>query len=226
METDTCKSTVIAIDGPAGSGKSTVAKLLAEQLGVTYVNTGSLYRALALAAGNAGIDVDDVDESFLKAQLLEYRGGVLFLNGKDPGADLRRADIASGASRISARPIVREYLLPIQRLAAEKEWIVMEGRDIGTVIFPDASCKFFLTASLEERAKRRLAQSSENASGATLADVMREISIRDERDSKRASAPLRQADDALLIDTTGKSIAEVIDEVIANLPESLQQRRR
>ncbi len=225
MAADRKKVTVIAIDGPAGAGKSTVARELAAKLGVTYVNTGSLYRSLALAAEQEGVDPERVDAAFLSRQKLEYRSGVLLLNGQDPGSALRRPEIASGASRISAIPIVREYLLPVQRHAAESEWIVMEGRDIGTVIFPDAACKFFITASIEERARRRLAQGGENASGATLESVMEEIRIRDERDSKRATAPLRAAPDAEIIDTTGLSIAEVTARLIAALPEALQKRQ-
>lgn len=219
------KKTVIAIDGPAGAGKSTAARELAKKLGVTYVNTGSLYRSLALAAEQEGVAPERVDAAFLSRQKLEYRSGVLLLNGKDPGEALRRPEIASGASRISTLPIVREYLLPVQRHAADCEWIVMEGRDIGTVIFPDAACKFFITASIAERAARRLRQSSENASGATLESVMEEIRIRDERDSRRAAAPLRAAPDAKLVDTTGMSIAEVTDALIAALPEELRKRR-
>ncbi len=219
------KKTVIAIDGPAGAGKSTAAKELAKALGVTYVNTGSLYRALALAASSAGLEISQVTPEFLAKQTLEYRNGVLFLNGSDPGEALRRAEIASGASKISAIPFVREYLLPVQRNAAENEWIVMEGRDIGTVIFPDAQCKFFVTASLEERARRRMAQSSEVAGDATFASVMEDIRIRDERDSARATAPLRQAEDAVFVDSTGKSIDEVTEYLISMLPEELRARR-
>ncbi len=221
---DPGKMTVIAIDGPAGAGKSTAAKQLAGVLRITYVNTGSLYRAVALAAHRAGIKPENVTPDFLDTLRLEYSNGKLLLNGEDPGEALRAPEIAQGASRVSALPFVREYLLPVQRNAALKEWIVMEGRDIGTVIFPDAQCKFFITASIEERARRRLAQSGEIASGATLESVMEEIRLRDERDSTRATAPLKQADDAVFIDTTGKSIADVNAELISFLPEELQKR--
>ncbi|MCQ2378675.1 MAG: (d)CMP kinase [Victivallaceae bacterium] len=215
---------VIAIDGPAGAGKSTAAKKLAEVLCVTYVNTGSLYRAIALAAARAGIDVDAVTPDFLNRLNLEYRDGHLLLNGEDPGEALRGAEIASGASRVSALPFVREYLLPVQRNAAKKQWIIMEGRDIGTVIFPDARCKFFVTADIAERARRRLAQRNEVDAGATLESVIADIRRRDERDAKRATAPRRQAPDAFFSDRTGKSIDEVNSLLSSYLPEELRSR--
>jgi cytidylate kinase len=205
------KSTVIAIDGPAGAGKSTVARLLAKKCGASYINTGNLYRALALAAFDEGIDIENVPASFLARQHLEFKGEVLFLNGVDRGAELRTARVAEGASVISKQPPVREYLLDVQRKSADGQWIVMEGRDIGTVIFPNAACKFFVTASVEERARRRLAQSGEVEKGATLESVAAEIRRRDERDSNREIAPLRPAEDAEIIDTTGIGIDEVVD---------------
>ena len=207
-------STVVAIDGPAGAGKSTVAKLLAAKLGISYINTGSLYRALALAAQNSGIDLaKPLTPEFLNSQHLEFRGDELFLNGVAPGEKLRAPECAAGASMVSKQPLVREYLLPVQRNAAASQWIVMEGRDIGTVIFPDAKVKFFVTASLEERAKRRLAQSGEVAAGADLASVIEDIRRRDEQDTKRETAPLKPADDALIVDTTGMSIDEVLERL-------------
>ena len=210
-------STVVAIDGPAGAGKSTVARQLARELGASYINTGSLYRALALALRNAGLDFAEVPLDFLRRQRLEFRGETLYLNGEEPGAALRTPECAEGASIISKQPAVREYLLDVQRAAAEKQWIVMEGRDIGTVIFPDAACKFFVTASVEERARRRLAQQGEVAAGATLESVMAEISRRDERDANRAVAPLRPAADAEIVDTTGMSIDEVVAHLAAKV---------
>jgi len=207
-------STVVAIDGPAGAGKSTVAKLLAARLGIAYINTGSLYRALALAAAESNLDLSKpLPGDFLKAQKLEFRGETLYLNGEDPGAKLRAPECASNASLVSKQPAVREFLLPVQRHAADRCWIVMEGRDIGTVVFPEARIKFFVTASLEERARRRLAQSGEVAAGADMRAVIEEIRKRDERDSQRAAAPLRQADDAVMVDTTGLSIDEVVDKL-------------
>lgn len=203
-------STVVAIDGPAGAGKSTVAKLLADKMNFTYVNTGSLYRAVAWALKQAGLNIEDISQQFLDNLHLEYKDGVLLVNGVDPGAALRTADTAAGASAVSKKDFVRSHLLPVQRDAAEKGWIVMEGRDIGTVIFPDARCKFFITAGLEERAKRRLAQQGEVANGATLEDVMRDIACRDEQDSKRDIAPLKAAADAITIDTGNMTPDEVV----------------
>ena len=204
-------STVVAIDGPAGSGKSTVAQLLAAKLGFTYVNTGSLYRAVAWAALNQGIAWDNVPENFVDSLDLRYRNGNLLVNGVDPGAALRSAEIAAGASCVSKLPCVRAALLPVQKNAAASGWIVMEGRDIGSVVFPDAECKFFVTASLAERARRRLAQKGEVSTNATIDDVMQDIAKRDEQDSNRAIAPLKKAPDAVEIITDGLTPDEVVD---------------
>ena len=203
-------STVVAIDGPAGAGKSTVAKLLAEKMGFTYVNTGSLYRAVAWSLVSAGLPTENVSEEYLNTLKLEYVNGVLLVNGVDPGSSLRTAEIALAASFVSKQQAVRDALLPVQRDAAQKGWIVMEGRDIGTVVFPDANCKFFITASLEARARRRLAQQGEVAAGATLENVMKDIASRDEQDSKRELAPLKAADDAVQIDTGDMTPDEVV----------------
>lgn len=206
-------STVVAIDGPAGAGKSTVARMVADHLNYAYINTGSLYRAIAYAAMTSGIAFSGITPEFLSGLTLEFRGADLFLNGKKLVAELRLPECAQGASIVSAKPFVRDYLMPVQRNAAEKQWIVMEGRDIGTVVFPDAEKKFFVTASPEERARRRMAQSSEVSDGATFESILADIIARDERDMNREIAPLRQADDAVLIDTTGLSIDEVVAKI-------------
>ncbi|MBE6356927.1 MAG: (d)CMP kinase [Lentisphaerae bacterium] len=208
-------STVVAIDGPAGAGKSTVARMVADCLNYAYINTGSLYRALAYAAMTSGVAFDKITPDFLARQQLEFRGADLYLNGQKLDAELRRAECAKGASIISAIPFVRDYLLPVQRNAANGQWIVMEGRDIGTVIFPDAEKKFFVTASAEERARRRLAQAGEVADGATFESILADIKARDERDMNRAIAPLKKADDALLVDTTGIAIEDVVAVIAA-----------
>ncbi len=210
-------STVVAIDGPAGAGKSTVAKLLADKLGITYVNTGSLYRAVAWALDQQNLAVEELTADFLEKLSLEYVNGSLLVNGNDPGAALRTAETAAGASKVSKLQIVRDHLLPVQREAARRGWIVMEGRDIGTVIFPDAECKFFITASLEARAKRRLAQQGEVSGNATLEDVMRDIAARDEQDSKREIAPLKAAEDAVVIDTGDMTPDQVVDAMAAEV---------
>ena len=212
-------SKVVAIDGPAGAGKSTVAKMLAERCGFTYVNTGSLYRAIAWAAAGKNIGIKDLQDDFLNSLDLDYVDGKLLVNGVDPGDELRSSACSAAASFVATQPKVRQFLLPVQRNAAEKCWIVMEGRDIGTVIFPDARKKFFVTASPEERARRRLAQSGEIADGATFASILAEIKERDERDSNRPIAPLKPADDAVIVDTTGLSI----DEVVSKLAELCRQ---
>ena len=213
-------SKVVAIDGPAGAGKSTVARLLAERCGFTYVNTGSLYRAIAWAAAGKGVDIKDLQEDFLAGLDLDYADGKLLVNGVDPGEELRSSACSAAASFVATQPRVRQFLLPVQRNAAMKGWIVMEGRDIGSVIFPDAAYKFFVTASVEERARRRLEQNANET--LTFEEIKKLISERDYQDSHRAEAPLRQAEDALLVDTSSMSI----DEVVAYLCDYISQNPR
>lgn len=210
-------STVVAIDGPAGAGKSTVARLVAEKMGYAYINTGSLYRAVAYAGLAAGKELEKLDRGFLETLKIVFRGADLYLNGRKLEAELRTPQCATGASIVAVQPMVREYLLEIQRRAADAGWIVMEGRDIGTVIFPDAEKKYFVTATAEERARRRLAQSGENEKGAKFEDILAEIKRRDERDSTRETAPLKPAADAVILDTTGLTIAEVVERIASDL---------
>ena len=215
---------VIAIDGPAASGKSTVASRIAAALKIPYVNTGNMFRAVTRAAQAAGVRTPEAcTEAALKPVLaglkMAYRrnaDGVfdLEVNGEFPGAALRAPEIAALVSPVAAVGCVRTYLKELQRAFAEHGMLVMEGRDIGTVIFPDAAWKFFVTATPEERARRRLAQSGENFSGATLEEVARGIAERDRIDSERAIAPLKPAPDAEILDTTGRSIDEVVQHIL------------
>ena len=207
-------TTVVAIDGPAGAGKSSVAALLARRLGFTHVNTGSLYRAVALAVRQAGAAIDPVEQTFLDTLRITFEGNRLLLNGRDPGEALRSAACAADASLVAKQPAVRAFLLPVQRNIAASQWIVMEGRDIGTVVFPDAQVKIFLTASSLVRARRRMAQ-GEVPPGATLDDVRREIERRDLQDSTRAAAPLKAAPDAVTVDNSDLSLEETVEAIAA-----------
>ncbi len=218
---------VIAIDGPAASGKSSAAAIVARKLGITYVNTGNMFRAVTLAAQQAGITrpEDCTDEKLapvLAAMDLKYERNEngdfeLLLNGSFPGNAIRSPEVAALVSPIATVGSVRAFLKDIQRQMAAGQMLVMEGRDIGTVIFPDAKYKFFITASPEERARRRLAQSGENFSGATLAEVAAGIAERDRIDSTRAIAPLRPADDAVFVDNTNMTLDEVVDFIIGKV---------
>jgi len=224
-------SKCIAIDGPAASGKSSIARRIAGKLNIAYVNTGSLYRAVALAAIRAGRDLAALDRGFLDSLKLEYTqddSGAwdLKLNGEFPGAALRTPDVAAGSSLVARQSEVRDYLLDVQRSFAGERWIVMEGRDIGTVIFPDAEFKFFITATPEERARRRLAQEGETPDGATLAEVAREIAARDKQDSERKVAPLKPADDAVVLDTTGFTLDQAVETVYGQVAGVLKKGER
>lgn len=207
---------VLAIDGPAASGKSTLAAAVAGALGIPYVNTGSLYRAVALLAGGK---CNPVPPEVLRNLDLSYQrdddgNWSLRINGRDPGAKLRTPEIAAAASLVATQPAVRQALLELQRELGRRGWLVMEGRDIATVVFPEARFKFFVTASPEERARRRLAQSGETVAGATLEEVAAAIRARDEQDANRKVAPLKPAPDSIVLDSTGKSSAQMLEEVL------------
>jgi cytidylate kinase len=206
---------VIAIDGPAGAGKSTVAKFLAKKLGFVYLDTGAMYRAIGLKVYENGCAVDDsegvkrlLDDSTIE---IKYIDGVqtVWLDGNDVSKEIRLNHISKMASDVSALPFVREKLVAMQRRMSENGNYILDGRDIGTVVFPNAEIKFFLTASVEERATRRYKELLEKGQSAVYETVKKEIEQRDYNDSHRKTSPLKKADDAIELDTTGLSIEEV-----------------
>lgn len=209
----------VAIDGPSGAGKSTIARAVAAELGFIYVDTGALYRTIGLAACRAGVAGDDADgvTALLPGLELELRyvGGAqhVLLNGEDVSEAIRTPEISRYASQVSAIPRVRAYLLDLQRDMAKKDSVIMDGRDIGTVILPDAEVKIFLTASAEKRAQRRYLELREKGQDVTPEEVLRQMAARDEQDAGRAAAPLRQAEDAVLVDTSGLDLAQSIAAV-------------
>jgi cytidylate kinase len=211
---------IIAIDGPAGSGKSTVAKIVAERLGYTYIDTGAMYRAVAVKSIEANIPLDDPDRIVELADRLEIHfkkiNGVqhIFANGDDVSEAIRTPEATKLSSPVSAIPGVRHRLVELQRQMGAEGGVVMEGRDIGTYVFPNAEVKIFATASLEERARRRCKDLKLAGLPADQVQVLRDISERDERDSSRTMAPLRQAEDAVLLVTDGMSIEDVVNAVI------------
>ncbi|MGH2807218.1 MAG: (d)CMP kinase [Actinomycetota bacterium] len=208
--------TAIAIDGPAGAGKSTVARAVAASLGFAYVDTGAMYRAITLAAIDKGVDVIDgiALADVARSVAIATDGNRMLLDGKDVTDEIRRRDVTAKVSVVSAHPQVRHALLEVQRRAASDGDVVMEGRDIGTKVLPDAEVKVFLTASLEERTTRR-ARELGVEDDAGLDQLRRSIETRDAHDSSRSTSPLERAPDAIAIDTTGKSIAEVVAEIVA-----------
>ena len=221
----------MAIDGPAGAGKSTVARTLAAKLGFVLLDTGALYRAIALAAVRAEVPFDNDDAVADIAHQIAARGALtleasdrahkgvrVLLDGEDVSAQIREPNISMGASRVSAIGGVRAALLDLQRDLATRPGTlgtVAEGRDIGTVVFPNATVKFFLTASLEIRAKRRQDELDGKGSDQTLDTTKAEVARRDKQDSERAVAPLKQAEDALLIDSSNRPIDDVVAQMLA-----------
>lgn len=211
---------VITIDGPSGAGKSTVAKRIAQKLGFQYLDTGALYRAVALYLRRRGLSENATDEEIadaLKGINLVFKDGRTFLNGEDVSTEIRSPVIGHYSSVFSARKIVREYLLGIQRAFPEREDTVCEGRDMGTVVFPDAWRKFFLDASEEERAKRRYEQLTTAGKSISYEDALRDVRERDRRDSSRDIAPLKKPEDGIYIDTTNLGLEEVISKVLSHL---------
>ncbi|HEY8467181.1 MAG TPA: (d)CMP kinase [Solirubrobacterales bacterium] len=203
---------VIAIDGPAGAGKSTVARAVARELGFTYLDSGAMYRCVALAVARAGVDPDDGDAAGEVAERvrIEFDDGRVSLDGEDVSAAIRAPEVSALASRVSVHPRVRTALVAEQRRLIASGRYVAEGRDIGTVVSPDAPLKVFLGASDEERARRRAAETGE-----PFEEVLRAQRERDRRDREREHAPLRPAEDAVELDTTGLPVDEVVARVVA-----------
>lgn len=214
---------IIAIDGPSGAGKSTLAKRLAKELGFIYVDTGAMYRALALKVLREGVDLaDDASMARLIGSTtidLRHVDGALqvLLDGADVAAEIRTPQVSQMASKVSALGVVRARLLELQRDMARRGNIVAEGRDIGTVVFPQAEVKIFLQASAVERARRRFAELQSAGQSVDLTHTLREIEERDKRDSERDLAPLHQADDALMIDSSGVDADQVTARVLAHI---------
>lgn len=217
---------VVAIDGPAGAGKSTVTRKVAERLGYVIVDTGALYRVVALAAERAGVSFDDaagasaLAEALVAENAVQVRRGEngamqVLLRGQDVSLAIRAQNIGQGASKVSAHPGVREALLELQRGQGREGGVVLEGRDIGTVVFPDAEAKFYLTASVDVRARRRRDELAARGTPPSLADVLSEVNERDRRDSTRPVAPLRQAADATLVDSSVLTIEQVVELIVA-----------
>ncbi|MBR4768031.1 MAG: (d)CMP kinase [Lachnospiraceae bacterium] len=209
----------IAIDGPAGAGKSTIAKRLAKELRFVYVDTGAMYRAIGLWLLKNGVSTFDEDETAKALPSIEvtirYENGnqCVILNGEDVSGEIRTEDVSQAASRTSAYPAVRRHLLELQRKLARENDVIMDGRDIGTVVLPDAELKIYLSASREVRAERRYLEYREKGIGVTREDMLREIEERDTRDMNRDTAPLRFAYDAVYLDSTNFTVDEVLSVI-------------
>ncbi|GMB07853.1 cytidylate kinase [Thermolongibacillus altinsuensis] len=219
------KKISIAIDGPAAAGKSTVAKRLAETLSYLYIDTGAMYRALTYCALKRGVDVNDekglmnvLNDTYIELKPSE-RGQLVFVNGEDVTELIRKSDVTNSVSYVAKHPAVREEMVKRQREFAKDGGVVMDGRDIGTHVLPNAEVKIFLLASVEERAKRRHAENIARGFPSDLEQLKEEIARRDKIDSERAVAPLKKAEDAIEIDTTSLSIDDVVSEIMKIVEE-------
>lgn len=210
---------VITIDGPSGSGKGTISKLLAKNLGYTYLDTGALYRAVAWKAREEKVatDNDNALKKITENIRIDFDEDRILVDGTDISKEIRTAEIGELSSRVSARPVVRAGLFSIQRKICLQGKVVIEGRDAGTTIFPESENKFFLDAGVEERARRRYEELKLKDPDITLERTIEDIKKRDQRDSSRESSPLRKTDDMVHIDSTNLTIAEVVEKVLDNL---------
>jgi len=223
---------VIAIDGPSGAGKSTLARLLSQRLGYMQIDTGAMYRSAALLISRMGIDLSRLDAVSDFCNTLDIRFQMngnekrVLANGEDVTDHIRTPEVSLLTSKVSALAPVREALMASQREMGRVGGVVLEGRDIGTVVFPDADVKFFLTATPQERGRRRFEELRAKGEQVSLEDTVADVVKRDEQDSKRDLAPLRQAEDAIPVDSTTKTIEEVLDMMEASVKSKMEQRGR
>lgn len=220
----------IAIDGPAGAGKSTLARQAAKELGFLYVDTGAIYRTVALKTLRAGVDAADESQVAPLLENLDIRMDYgpdgeqrMFLEGEDVSKAIREHQVSGLASKVAAIPAVRDFLLDFQRKQAREHDVVMDGRDIGTVVLPDADVKIFLTAAPESRARRRVLELEQRGQQADYDTILHDIIQRDEQDKNRPIAPLRQAEDAVLLDTTKLNLAESLRAMLSLVKEKIDQ---
>jgi cytidylate kinase len=212
---------IVAIDGPAGSGKGTVTKIVAKKLDLQYIDTGAMYRCIALEMlkDNVGLEDDEKIKDILNNTTIDLQGSKVFLNNRDVTQEIRTIEVSNFTSPVSAIGFIREKMVELQRELAEGKNVIMEGRDIGTVVFPNAEVKIYLDATPEERARRRFEQNEKNGIESSYEQILKDIIQRDTRDMSRENSPLKKADDAILIDTTKLTIDEVIEKIIAIINE-------
>ncbi len=223
----------IAIDGPSGAGKSTLAKTLAKNLGFIYIDTGAMYRSIGLYALRKGIDIpnepEKVAEMLDEVQLsIRHLDGTqhIFLNGEDVSEEIRKPEVSIAASNVAVLPAVRLKLVDLQRMLANKNNVIMDGRDIGTYVLPDAEVKIFLTASVEDRAQRRFVELQQKGTKTTYEEVLKDMKFRDKNDSSRDFAPLKPAEDAELMDTTGNTLEQSVKQMAELVHKKMNEEKK
>lgn len=221
------KNIQIAIDGPAGAGKSTIAKIVAEKLGYTYIDTGAMYRAVTYKAIRTGIQLENAEalETMLRATDIRLQptseGQLVFLDGEDVSSPIRSNEVTANVSQVAAHANIRAILVAMQQALAARGAVVMDGRDIATHVLPEAELKIFMSASVEERARRRQIDNEKRGIPSTFESLVEEIALRDKKDSEREASPLIQAEDALLLDTTELSIDEAAEAILRLAEEKM-----
>lgn len=218
-------SFVVAIDGPAGSGKGTVTKIIASKKNLQYIDTGAMYRCIALKMLEENVSLEDIEKikKILDNIQIDLEGSNVFLNNRDVTKQIRTVEVSNFTSPVSAIGFVREKMVELQRALANGKDVIMEGRDIGTIVFPNADVKIYLDAKPEERARRRVEQNEKNGISSNYEQILKDIIERDTRDMTRENSPLKKADDAILVDTTCLTIEEVIDKIINIIENKMKE---